>query len=162
MSGQWLHRSLIVALAIAAGCGGSPTQPAANVADACDPTLWAHVWEPSRLIVMDQCRTVTGTVTDMHGNDDGDFDIRLAVDPQFANMPNAQNAAQLNGHLQLEAICQAPIVTTDGMQACGSFRGNVLLPAVGQHISATGTYVLDTNHGWMELHPLTAIRILNR
>jgi len=118
------------------------------------------VWGPDRLVMISPCRTATGVVTDMHTNEDGDFDIRLAVDPPYADLPNAQNVAQLNGHLQLEAICQAPILATDAQQACGSYRGSLVLPSVGQHISATGPYVLDTNHGWTELHPLSVIRIL--
>jgi len=146
-------------LIFTASCSGTPTQPSASV-DTCDPALWTHVWGPDRLVMISPCRTATGVVTDMHTNEDGDFDIRLAVDPPYADLPNAQNVAQLNGHLQLEAICQAPILATDAQQACGSYRGSLVLPSVGQHISATGPYVLDTNHGWTELHPLSVIRIL--
>lgn len=149
----------ILLLMLSVSCGDSITQPSAAT-DTCDPVFWNHVWGPDRLTIVDRCRTVTGTVSDMHTNEDGDFDIRLALDPQFSSLLNALNISQLNGHLQLEAICQAPILTADALQACGSFRSNILLPSVGQRISATGTYVLDTNHGWMELHPLSVVRIL--
>jgi hypothetical protein len=33
------------------------------------------------------------------------------------------------------------------------------LPPVGAHAQVTGSYVLDTNHGWMEIHPISVIDV---
>src|SRR5205807_3689587 len=32
--------------------------------------------------------------------------------------------------------------------------GHLPAPTVGEHISLTGAWVLDANHGWNELHPV--------
>jgi len=125
----------------------------------CDASLWSHVYLPQRLRINQPCATVTGVVMEQHGNEDGDVDIRVAVDTPYAHLLNSGNMTNLDGWLQTEAICQAPIKAgqTDPLRACGSFKGSVPVPAVGTHVVVTGTYVLDTNHGWMELHPITSM-----
>jgi hypothetical protein len=127
----------------------------------CDPLLWNHVHDVNRLQVRATCITVTGVVTDLHPNDDGDYDIRLAVDPAYSNLLNSGNISNLNGHLQTEAICQAPVqpTVTDAVRACTRFTGTVPIPAVGAHVQVTGTYVLDKEHGWMEVHPITLLTV---
>ena len=149
-------------IATTSACSGSDTQPShlATAGAACNPELWAHVYDPARLKIVDMCRTVTGIVTDLHPNEDGDIDIRLAVDAPFASLLNAGNMSGLNGHLQLEPICQTTPAVRDAEDACGSFVWSVLRPSPGQHISVTGSYVLDTNHGWMEIHPVSVIQLL--
>lgn len=108
---------------------------------------------------MSSCTTVTGVITDFHSNDDGDIDIRLAVDPPYANLLNSGNVANLNGHLQTEAVCQAPVHddVPDAIRACRDFTGRVPVPPVGTHVQVTGMYTLDTNHGWMEIHPISVL-----
>jgi len=126
----------------------------------CDATLWSHVYEPKRLRISDECRTATGVIMEEHTNADGDVDIRVAVDPPYVRLLNNGNLTNLNGWLQTEAICQAPIrATPDALRACGSFKGTVPVPPTGSHVLVTGTYVLDTNHGWMELHPITVLAV---
>ncbi len=132
----------------------------ADGAATCNPDLWNHVYDPSRLQVIDVCRTVIGHVSDLHANEDGDYDIRVALDPPYAALVNDANQAQLQGHLQIETVCQAQATVADAKAACAGFVGNVRIPQPGQHISAAGSYVLDTNHGWMEIHPVSAIRIV--
>ena len=102
---------------------------------------------------------VTGTVTDFHSNDDGDIDIRIDVDQPYLNLLNDGNISNLNGHLQTEAICQAPPTVANAIQACRGFAGSVAVPAVGAHVQVTGSYVFDTNHGWMEVHPISALSV---
>lgn len=159
------HRFLTLAtVVLLSSCSGSSTVPSAtdNGPGSCNPNLWNYVYDPGRLHVVDACRTVTGTVSDVHPNaeGDGDYDIRVALDPPYASLVNDANRTQLQGHLQLETVCQAQVTAADAKDACGSFTGNVLIPQPGQHISATGSYVLDTNHGWMELHPVSVIRVV--
>jgi hypothetical protein len=100
--------------------------------------------------------TVTGTVdNEPHVSDDGDMDFHFVPDPQFQNLLNNAN----NGHLHVEAICQGAIQsdTPQASQSCGAFKGSIVIPPPGTHVSITGPYVLDTNHGWMEIHPVNAI-----
>ena len=103
---------------------------------------------------------MTGTITDQHTNDDGDIDVRLAVDSPYKNLLNAGNISNLNGHLQTEAICQVPIHAADAARACQGFNGSVRVPPNGTHVQVSGSYVLDTNHGWMEIHPISDLRIV--
>ena len=85
--------------------------------------------------------------------------MRLALDPPYANLLNAGNVSNLNGHLQTEAICQTPIQNADAARACEGFKGSVVVPPDGTHVQITGTYLLDKNHGWMEIHPISVLRI---
>jgi hypothetical protein len=152
----------IALLALGLACGGSNSSPtSAAVQPQCDPSLWNNVYDPTRLKVMAPCMTITGTVINQHASDDGDIDMEFALDPQFANLLNSANLAKLSGNLNIEAICQAPIQpdTPQAVPACGSLSRRLTLPPVGAHAQVTGSYVLDTNHGWMEIHPITAIDI---
>ncbi|MFL5767438.1 MAG: excalibur calcium-binding domain-containing protein, partial [Actinomycetota bacterium] len=36
------------------------------------------------------------------------------------------------------------------------------IPSTGEHVAVFGTWVLDTDHGWNEIHPIWAIRYLDR
>jgi hypothetical protein len=125
----------------------------------CDASLWNHVHDVSRLQIVSSCLTVTGVVAARHSNDDGDVDMQVAVDPQFANLLNRGNLTKLNGHLQTEAVCQAPVHPSipDAVRACRNFVGTVTLAPVGASVQVTGTYTLDRDHGWMEIHPISVL-----
>ncbi|HEY6894688.1 MAG TPA: carboxypeptidase-like regulatory domain-containing protein [Rhodanobacteraceae bacterium] len=125
----------------------------------CDPGLWAHVHDVKRLKVVSACETATGVIVSAHSNDDGDIDMQLAVDPPYTKLLNSGNLQKLNGNLQTEAICQAKVHSDvpDALRSCREFTGTVPIPAIGTHVQVTGTYVLDQDHGWMELHPITAL-----
>lgn len=151
--------TLLILATFSAGCGsGSPVQPQA-AAPACDQTLWNHVYDPTRLHVVDSCRTVTGIVVAQHTSGDGDVNSELALDPGFADLLNDGNMTKLNGHLQVEEICQGKI-TRDAFDSCKGYTGTALVPPVGSHISVTGSHVRDGNHGWMEIHPVSQITLL--
>ena len=89
------------------------------------------------------------------------YDVPIAPDPQFTNLLNDGNKSKLNGWLQVEVICQAPIHADvpDSYRACATYTGKVTVPPVGAHIQATGAYTLDHDHGWMEIHPASVITI---
>ncbi len=144
---------------IAWACGGSSVQP--TPPPTCDASLISHLHDPQRLQIMQSCVTVTGVVMDQHASDDGDYDVPIAPDPEFANLLNDGNKSKLNGWLQVEVICQAPIHADvpDSYRACANYTGNVTVPPVGAHIQATGAYTLDHDHGWMEVHPASVITI---
>ena len=149
------------------GCGGSPSNPsqasappsAPAAAPVCDPSLWNHVHEPSRLLVKETCRTVTGTKVNHHQSRDGDVVMQVAVDPEFESMLNAGNRQSLNGRLQVEAVCQAPVLKY-AEAACAGFTGTVPIPPDGSRVQITGSVVHDFNHGWIEIHPVSVITVL--
>lgn len=144
---------------LAAACGGASSEPTAIVPQ-CDPSLWSHVHDPSRLKILNSCVTVTGTVmAESPDNDDGDMTMQVALDPAYTQLLNSDNISKLSGWLQVEAVCQAPYNghIPDTARACQNFTGTVFIPPIGMHVQITGTYVNDTNHGWTEIHPVTTI-----
>jgi len=134
--------------------------PPAAASPQCNAALWSHVYDPSRLQVRDACRTVTGTITDQHTNEDGDVDVRLAVDPPYTSLLNAGNISNLSGHLQTEAICQTQITDPNAAKACQGLKGSIAIPPNGTHVQVTGPYVYDSVHGWMEIHPISVLTVI--
>ena len=131
----------------------SMTHSSAN----CDQSLWDHIYHPSRLQVNDPCITVTGTIQSIRTERDGDLHIRLKLDPEFTNLLNDANVAGQFGNLVVEPICQGPVTQPDAVAACENFHQDISVPHVGTHVTVTGSYVLDSQHGWMEIHPVTSI-----
>jgi len=62
-----------------------------------------------------------------------------------------------HGDLVTEAICQHQVLQPDAISACAGFHDPIAIPPVGTHVAVTGVYVLDQDHGWTELHPISAI-----
>ena len=129
-----------------------------NIAFAqCDSSLWLHVYHSYRLLVNTQCMTVTGTVYSLIYEADGDIHIRLTVDSPYTYMLNATNYSGQYGKLVLEPICATTCTQADAIASCASFTNTVFIPSVGEHVSVTGSYVTDNDHGWNEIHPVTKI-----
>jgi hypothetical protein len=122
----------------------------------CDAALWAHVYHPDRLHVVRQCMTVRGTVTEVRWEPDGDLHIRLATRAALVNSANDQGQG---GDLLLEEICQGPVSQADAEAACQGVPHDLTIPAPGDRVTVTGSYVLDADHGWMEIHPVTRLTI---
>jgi hypothetical protein len=130
----------------------------------CDQSIWNHVYQPARLRVVDPCITITGTITKIGLNPDGDTHILLAPDPQFLHYINNVNVKQLNGNLMVEAVCFHHIKRSliDANAACQNYQSNIVIPPLHSHVQVTGSYVIDTETGgWAEIHPVSSIsRIL--
>lgn len=80
----------------------------------CGDGLWLHVYHPSRLLVRQDCITVTGTIVDASAHhtadgvrheQDGDTHGWLKVDPQFESLINAGNTSDEEGNLVFELVC---------------------------------------------------------
>lgn len=136
----------------------------------CDPNLWSHVYHPQRLIVKQQCVSVTGTIVDatagkksdgVRHEADGDTHGWLKVDAGFENLLNAGNMSDEGGNLVFEIVCRFPVSQQDAKAACLNYTDHVSLPPVGSHVQIVGTLVQDTFHAkWIEIHPVTSITVL--
>jgi hypothetical protein len=131
------------------------TSPSTN---GCDQSLWNHVYNPSRLKIIDPCKTVSGVIESIRSERDGDFHIRLKLDPEFSNLINSANINGQFGDLVLEPICINPVTQADAISACQNFHQHINISPVGTHVKVSASYVLDKQHnGWAEIHPVTSI-----
>jgi len=153
--------------------GSGPTTTAHVDSSNCSLDLWAHTYHPARLVLHDECVTVTGTIQDatadqskhqpdgMRHEDDGDTHGWLKLDQQFAWMLDPGNSDE-GGNLVFELVCHYSISSksTAATDACGAFKDTQALPPIGSHVTITGRFVLDTNHAhWNEIHPVTSIKV---
>ena len=124
----------------------------------CDDSLWNHVYNPSRLQIVDKCITVTGIIDSIRSERDGDLHIRLRLDSPHAHLVNQANQENQFGDLVLEPICIGKVTQATAISACQNFHQGIDIPAIDSHIQATGSYVLDKEHGnWAEIHPVTTM-----
>jgi len=147
-----------------------PPVPGSNWLAGCGDALWQHIYHPSRLLVMNECVTVSGTIVDdTNGrNSDGvrheaggDTHGWLRVDPQFANLLNNGNMSAENGDLVFEIVCHYHVTQADAKPACSTFGDHTLIPPVGSHVRITGAFVQDNNHAkWNEIHPVSKIVVI--
>lgn len=148
----------------------TPTTSGTTPTDGCDANISTHVYHPNRLIVKQECISVTGTIVDatatqskkqpdgVRHEKDGDTHGWLKVDPEFENLLNTGNKTDEGGNLVFEIICRYPVTQPDAKKACQGYTDHVTLPPVGSHVRIVGRYVQDTFHGqWMEIHPVTRI-----
>jgi len=96
------------------------------------------VYSPARLKVMNPCVSITGLISRITPEHDGDVHLTLTqVDPKWLNRVNIGRAAGL----VVEIVPDIPIPA----------------PPVGSRVTVVGPWVLDTETGWMEVHPLWGI-----
>jgi hypothetical protein len=108
--------------------------------------------------------TVTGTIESKTPQADGDYHVRLKLDPgqTCAGQPclNGGNKSEQAGDLLLEPVCENPISQADAVDACEGYHNPLVVPPVDTHVEVTGAFVLDLDHGWNEIHPLESIVVL--
>lgn len=122
---------------------------------ACNADLWNHVYNPQRLTIINPCIAVEGTIRLIRTEKDGDLHIQLIPDSQYANLINNVNIEKQNSSLVLEPICVKTVSQEDAIAACTNFTYPIDLPKIGEHVTVIGSYVLDTAHGWNEIHPVS-------
>lgn len=96
------------------------------------------VWGPDRLSLLSACKSVSGTVVHTLHPADGDVHMTVAVDAPYQYLLNNAN----------EGLLVVELMPRDG--------GHLPAPEVGAHVVLTGAWVLDTDHGWNEIHPVWA------
>lgn len=131
-------------------------------APACDPSLWEHIYNRSRIKLLRPCATITGTIIGKRPEKDGDIHTFLKVDPQFDYMLNDMNRTHEKGALIIEPMCVGKVTQEDAKKACRGFSQNFPDLKVGSHVEVTGVYIFDREHGHNELHPVTSIKKLSK
>jgi hypothetical protein len=129
----------------------------------------ANVYHSYRLVVRSACVTVTGTVAYVVREDDGDVHVDLALPGSETGLLNQANYAHQDGQLVTEIVpadqpgCTPgqPALPSHGSYDYGICTGaDLVTPSAGATVSVTGPYVLDADHGWMEIHPVWSITVL--
>jgi len=125
-------------------------------------TLNKHIYKPARLVEKKGCITVTGIIRKKLPEKDGDFHVRLELDPgQDEDLINDKNVSIQHGFFVFEPICVLKVTQKSAIKACKNWKQKISLPNVGDHVEIAGIHVLDTEHGWLEMHPVTKIRKLS-
>lgn len=136
-----LAATLLAALLLAS-CATLP-RTATVPGSGCRTEPLAGVYKPWRLHLIAPCIRVAGVVEHVQAEPDHDVHLNLKLDPGSPPLTNWENQVWIGGDLVLE------IIPMD--------QGRVPIPKVGEHITATGAYVLDLIHGWREVHPVWTI-----
>lgn len=139
---------------------GAISAQAATALPACGPLLHeqlAHVYHPNRLQVRENCKLVTGVVELVRSERDGDYHIRLRPDPGQGDLTNERNDEKQDGDLVVEPICEHNVTQEDAIDSCRGFSAGLPRPRKGMHVRVIGPFVLDLEHGWMEIHPAVSI-----
>jgi hypothetical protein len=151
------------------GFCGEPTEPTFRSLACADlpldsdcgqlASLWQHVYRPKRLVVLAECKEVTGTIRAKRVEPDGDVHIQLKLDDGLQALLNQKNRTRQHGCLVVEPVCIHPVTQTDAKEACRSFVSPVTVPKVGARVRVVGSYVLDNEggHGWREIHPVSVL-----
>lgn len=126
----------------------------------CDPALWQRVYKPNRLKIIKPCATVHGVIVAIKKQPDGDLHILVRPDKRYLRLLNAVNISAQKGALVVEPICEGPISQNSVGHICDGYQSALAIPKPLTHVSVTGPLVLDTQHGWVEIHPLNSIRRL--
>lgn len=156
----------------AATAPGEPPRPTGACRSG-DPL--ANVYHPYRLKVEDPCMTVTGTVAYVRHEDDGDVHVDLSLPATETHLLDQANDRDEDGELVTEIVpadqpgCtpgQPPPLPATAYRSPSYDYGvctgaDLATPPLGSEVSVTGPYVLDADHGWMELHPVWAITVIS-
>ena len=91
---------------------------------------------------------------------DGDWHIFLKLDAGQETLLNSENK---KGYLIIEVIC-ANMVIQPGVvkvcKTCSDCKKRIIVPKKGTHVKVTGAFVIDNKHGWNEIHPVSAIEVM--
>lgn len=132
--------------------------PAPAPGSRCTASLWQHIYHTARLHVISPCRTLAGTVREVIREADGDVHVWIVPDPAYVTLARGG----IHGWMTAEIICHGSVIQADAVAACAGYSSPLTVPVTGDHVKVTGSYVLDTDHGWTEIHPVSKISITGR
>ncbi len=154
--------ALIVVAALLCSCASSAAPSATpSSASACGTGApEGDVYQPDRLQVLDPCKHAVGVVVDVAAEDDGDYHVWFKPDTGFEYLMNPENHFQAKPAMLAEITPDCTGQPADAGAAAKCPKSKLPLPKLGDHIAMDGPWVLDTNHGWREIHPVDRIEIL--
>ena len=126
----------------------------------CDSSLWKHIYKSNRLKLIKPCIIVTGTIKQKIREPDGDWHIFLKPDAGQETLLNSENK---KGYLIVEVICSNAVIQPGVVKVCllcSDCKKKVFVPKKGTHVKVTGAFVIDSKHGWNEIHPVSTIELL--
>jgi len=141
-------------------CKKSSDNQTASVNNSCDTSLWKYIYHRNRLQMIKPCFSAIGTIEVIRKEKDGDYHILLKLDAGQDSLLNEKNIEKQKGDLVLEPICVNKVTQEDAIDACKNCPLTVQVPPVHSHVKVTGSYIKDNQHGWMEIHPVTKIEIV--
>ena len=156
---------LPVTLAVFLACSQTtaPKAPHSSPGSACGsaPPL-AGIYQPDRLQVIDPCRHAVGLVVSVVPEGDGDYHLWIVLDPAYTDLMNAENHFQGKPTMLAEIVpdCGVNAAPPDSSTANKCPPTKLTVPTAGRRIAIDGPWVLDTNHGWQEIHPVDTIVIV--
>jgi|tagenome__1003787_1003787.scaffolds.fasta_scaffold20007719_1 hypothetical protein len=102
-------------------------------------------WKPKRLLVLNPCQTITGTIdvsrVPQYISDDGDVHNQFAPDTQYQNLLTDQQ--ETHGNFVVELMPRD--------------AGHLPVLPVGPKLTLVGALVYDTGHAWTEMHPVYGV-----
>jgi hypothetical protein len=151
---------LLTACAQANTSSSASPSPLATACHSGPPEAGIH--NPDRLQVLDPCKHAEGVVVDVAHEDDGDYHVWFKVDAGYEYLLNPNNHFQAKPAMLAEITPDCPASTNppDAQSAARCPKSNLPVPKLGDHIAIDGPWVLDTNHGWREIHPVDTLVIL--
>ena len=124
--------------------------------------FWKYVYNPTRLQIINKCKTVTGTIEESNADEDGDQHMLLKLDNGQENLLTKRNIKKKQGDLVIEAVCaNKPRLKKVG-NTCKGYINEIQIPRVGEHVKVTGSLVIDGHNGWTEIHPITKIEVMKK
>ena len=159
-----LSLALVVLLSVScAGPGGTALAKSPAPAGCRSGPPEAGVHNPDRLKVLDPCKRAAGIAVDVAHENDGDYHVWLTVDPGFEYLLNSENHFQARPALLAEITPECPNATNppDAQAAARCPKSNLPIPVIGDHVVVQGPWVLDTDHGWREIHPVDSIQVVH-
>jgi len=154
-------------MAVSAGffcaCAGSTTAATPSAGAPCHAgTPEAGVYQPDRLKVLEPCAHAEGVVVAVVHEPDGDYHVWVDIESGYQRLLNSENHFQGRAALLAEITPDCPL-TTNPPNAAAAARcpeSKLTIPKPDEHIAIDGPWVLDTNHGWNEIHPVDTLTIL--
>jgi hypothetical protein len=133
----------------------------------CNGSLWKFIPTPSRLRIVNPCISITGIVDVIRLHPpDGDTNLGIKLDSQYNYMLTKANYSNklMHGDMWIEMICQHKNVSDNPIKkgGCKGYNGpHFIVPAKGEHVNITGSYVLDIREGGhAEIHPVSSIDVI--
>lgn len=127
----------------------------------CGQSLWNHVYDPARLFLIQPCVEISGVIERIDQMGDGDNHIYFKPDKKYPKLVNIFNQIFAGSNIIGEVVClKKDQIEREAKEVCEGYTNKIEVPKLGSHVKMYGFYVLDKGVGWMEIHPVSGIKIM--